>query len=233
MSEGWVCLHRKLLEWEWYDDANTMRLFIHCLLRANHEDKSWRGITIEKGSFITSRDVLSAELGLSVMQIRTALRKLKSTNEITIKTSPQHTVITVINYHKYQSGNQQDNQRVTNKQPTNNQQVTTNNNENNKTRKKKTSKKEKSPPPETWTPPAGLNLKAWAEYVAHREEIKSPMTDLAKTKAANVLVDLTHAHQQACVDKSIANGWKGLFPKEDRFAGKQQPISEIDTVIFE
>lgn len=138
-SDGWICLHRKITEWEWYDDANTFRLFVHCLLVANHEDKKWRGTVIRRGQFISSRAKLSTVLKVSEQQIRTALSKLESTNDITIKGTSQHTVFTVNNYDKYQSINQQSNQlstsESTNDQPTNNQRVTTNNNENNNNNK--------------------------------------------------------------------------------------------------
>jgi len=102
MSSGWISLHRKLLDWEWYDDPNTMRLFIHCLLRANFESTKWRGHDIERGQFITSYATLSSELKLSPKQIRVALDKLKRTGEVASKSSSQHTVITVNNYLKYQ-----------------------------------------------------------------------------------------------------------------------------------
>ncbi len=121
---GWIKLHRKMTEWEWYDDGNTMRLFLHCLLKANHEDKAWRGKVIKRGTFITSIDKLSKELGLTVKQIRVAMTKLKGTNEVANKSTPQHTVITVINYDNYQlegkqkgkqKGKPEDKQRATTK----------------------------------------------------------------------------------------------------------------------
>ena len=34
--------HKKFLDWQWYDNANATRLFIHCLLKANHQDKKWQ-----------------------------------------------------------------------------------------------------------------------------------------------------------------------------------------------
>lgn len=124
MSNGWIKIHRSLLEWEWYDDANVFRLFMHSLIIANHKDKKYRGRVISKGSFLTSRELLSMQTGLSEQQIRTALKKLKSTNELTIKTTSQGTEIQVVNYNKYQTSTNE----ATNEQPTNNQQVTTNKN---------------------------------------------------------------------------------------------------------
>ena len=49
MNQGFILLHRKLLEWEWYTDHNTKMVFIHCLLKANFEKKEWRGVVIERG----------------------------------------------------------------------------------------------------------------------------------------------------------------------------------------
>lgn len=138
--EGWISLHRKFTEWEWYDDLNTKSLFIHCLLKANHKGKKWRGIQVNKGSFITSRNHLSIELNLSEQQIRTALKKLESTNEITIKSTKLNTLISIVNWNKYQDSNQQDNQRATKKQPRSNQRATTTNNDNKENNEKKENK---------------------------------------------------------------------------------------------
>jgi uncharacterized phage protein (TIGR02220 family) len=130
---GWIALHRKFLEWEWYNDHNVKILFLHCLLKANHKEKQWQGLTIERGQFVTGRKKLAKETGLTEQQVRTALQKLNT--EITIKTTNKYSVVTVVNYSIYQDkqeeNNQQNNQQITNKQPTNNQQITTTNNNNN------------------------------------------------------------------------------------------------------
>lgn len=122
---GWIKIHRQILDWEWYSDNNAFRVFMHLILKANHKEKRYKGIELKSGSVITSRDILAFETGLSVQQIRTALDKLKSTNEITIETSTKGTIIQVVNYTKYQLVTSES----TNEQPTNNQQVTTNKNE--------------------------------------------------------------------------------------------------------
>lgn len=122
---GWIKAHRKITKWEWYDDLPTFRLFIHLLLTVNYEEKKWRGITVLPGQIITGRKTLSEQTGLSEMQVRTSLNKLKSTSEITIKTFNKYSIITMVSWDDYQQDNQQTNQQVTNKQPTNNQQITT------------------------------------------------------------------------------------------------------------
>lgn len=132
MTEGWVCLHRKMAKWEWSTDPNTSHLFLHCLIRANYEDTKWRGIEIKRGEFITSYKSLSQDTGLSVQQVRTALKKLISTSNLTSKTTNKYQVISVTNYNKYQDSNKQPNNQITNNQQTNNKQITTDNNNNNK-----------------------------------------------------------------------------------------------------
>jgi len=133
---GWVSFHRQIMKWEWYTDPNTFRLFFHLVLNANHEKGRWKGNDIERGQFITSSDKLASQLDLSRQQIRTAINKLKSTNEITTKPTNKFTLVTVVNYDFYQDDARKVTNKITtkatNEQPTDNQQVTTNNNDNNK-----------------------------------------------------------------------------------------------------
>ena len=128
MSEGWICIHRKMLKWEWYDEPNTAHLFLYCLLRANYEDTEWRGITIKRGSFVTSLAKLAQETGLTIQQVRTSINRLKSTNEITSISTSQNRLITVKNYDLYQDNNNQFNKQLTNEQQTSNKRLTTDNN---------------------------------------------------------------------------------------------------------
>lgn len=130
MVPGYVKLYRQLIDWEWYQDPNTMRLFIHCLIKANYEDKKWKGTLIEAGSFVTSSTVLSEELHLSRAQIRRSIFNLQNTKEIAIKTTNKTTIITVLNWATYQDI--ETNKTTIKKtikqpttQPTNNQQTTT------------------------------------------------------------------------------------------------------------
>lgn len=127
MIGGWVKLHRKFIEWEWYDDINTKVLFIHCLIKANYKDKKWRGNLIEKGSFITSLSHLAQETGLSVRQVRTSLDKLESTGEIDKATTSLNTCITITNYNDYQEVDKV----ATSERQTNDKRATTTKNINN------------------------------------------------------------------------------------------------------
>ena len=102
MNEGWIKLHRSFLEWEWYDDYKTKIVFIDLLLRANHENKTWRGVFIKRGQVFTSVASISANTRLSSKAVRTCLSKLKRTGEVTIETASNGTMITICNYDTYQ-----------------------------------------------------------------------------------------------------------------------------------
>ena len=114
-KEGWISLYRKFLEWEWYDYPTVKIIFLHCLLSANHKTKKWRDISIKRGQFVTRYEKLATLNGLTIQQVRTALEKLASTQEITYQSTRQYSIITVKNYNLYQD---------------NNKQITTNNNDN-------------------------------------------------------------------------------------------------------
>jgi len=144
-SQGWIKLHRKMESWEWYTDIPVKVLFLHLLLKANHAPAKWRGTTVARGELITSAAHLAEETGLSVQQVKTALKKLERTGEISRNATNEYTRIKCCNYSLYQAydGEEQptDNQPLTNGQPTDNQRVTTNKNNKNNNNKKNNKKR--------------------------------------------------------------------------------------------
>lgn len=122
---GFVKIYRSLAGWEWYDDIPTKVVWLHCLIKANWQDKKWHGQTIKRGSFITSTVKLAEETCLSRGQVRRALDKLKSTGEITVKTTNKWTAITVEKYDKYQVSENASDHQATNKRPSNGHQTAT------------------------------------------------------------------------------------------------------------
>ena len=123
-NNSWIKVFRKFREWEWYQDSNTKSVFLELLLTANYEDKRWQGIVVKRGQIITSINHLKIALNknpknpaITTQNIRTSLKRLKSTNELTIQTTTKYTLISINKYNDYQ--------QVTNKL-TNNQQTTNN-----------------------------------------------------------------------------------------------------------
>lgn len=103
---SWVKLYRKITEWEYYKDIPTKVLFIHLMIKVNHEEKEWRGIKINRGEVLTSRSKLSHETGLSEQQVRRAIIHLQNNQQITSKTTSRYTVIKLNSYDCYQQNNQ-------------------------------------------------------------------------------------------------------------------------------
>jgi hypothetical protein len=125
MSEGWIKLHRKFEDWEWFNNSEMVHLFIYLLLNANHEDGKWRGIDIKRGQILTGLHTLNEHTKISIQKLRTCLSKLEKTGEINKQTTNKYSIITIINYDSYQGYQQTTNNRP-NKQLTNNQQTTNN-----------------------------------------------------------------------------------------------------------
>lgn len=136
-QNGFIILPREILNWRWYTNANTLKLFLHLLLRASYTDREIGGVTVRRGQLIAGREALSRETGLSVQEIRTALNRLKSTNDITIESSRQYSMITVVSYEAFQKATN----TSTNEQPTFNQRATNEQPHNKKDNKEKKDKK--------------------------------------------------------------------------------------------
>lgn len=133
--QGWITLHRKLINWGWYPDVNVSRVFVHLLLVANHKQGEFLGTKVKRGQFITSYQKLSNATFLTIKQVRTALRKLESTGDISVRTTNKFTLITVSNYDAYQSDDIEQGQTKgkpkANGGQTEGKQRATNNNDNN------------------------------------------------------------------------------------------------------
>ena len=128
---GWIKIHRKFLDWEWFNKSEAVHLFLYMLIKANHKDAKWQGNDVKRGQFISSLGNISNATGISVQTIRTILKKLEKTNEIEVKSTSQFTIVTICKYECYQDENEQSNKPLTNNQQTTNKRLTTNKNEKN------------------------------------------------------------------------------------------------------
>jgi hypothetical protein len=225
MDFGFIKLHRKITEWEWYSDINTFRIFLHLLLTANFEDKKWKGIDIARGQLITSLEKLAKSTSLSIQQVRTALEKLKSTSEITVKSTSTYTLITLTNYNVYQNkidlintiDNTQDDKRTTNEQQTNNKRITT-------TKEIKEDKEDKED--KKIIIPNFIDQILFDEFLKQRKKDKNPIEGMALKL---ILEDLEKweskkaGNANLAIANTIKGGWKSLIePKENQSFGKQR-----------
>lgn len=109
----YIKLSRKLLDWEWYGNINTCRLFVHMLLKANWKDGKFEGKVIPRGAFVSSIGNLAKETSLTNDEVRTALKHLISTKEVTKQSYSKYTVFTVNNYAEYQDVPKQNPNQIT------------------------------------------------------------------------------------------------------------------------
>ena len=102
----WIKLYRKIGDWEWYQDAKMVHLFVHLMLKASFMDG--RGLS-DSWQLCTSLRVLSKETGLSLQNIRSCIGKLQRTGEITFRALPTHqqSIITICNSDSYQASKRQ------------------------------------------------------------------------------------------------------------------------------
>lgn len=132
---GWIALHRKLTDSAIYSDSTAVHLWIHLLFKANHKDKKFlhagQMIDLKRGQILTGRKVLASEIGANESKIFRLLKVFESEQMIEQQKSNKFSIISILNYEQYQSGEQQTEQQVNSKRTSGEQLVNTNNNENN------------------------------------------------------------------------------------------------------
>lgn len=127
--QGYVKLHRKLLDSRVFKHDGLCRTWIWCLLKATHRQR-WVTISTGKGStevllqpgqFIFGRESAARELGVPPSTIRNWIEKLKNLENLDIKQDRQYSIISIRNWHTYQAqddelgqpiGQQKDSQRT-------------------------------------------------------------------------------------------------------------------------
>lgn len=129
---GWISVHRDLMQKGYYRDSEYVHLWIHLLLTANHEDKEFlfngKIMRVKRGQLVTGRKELSRVTSIDENKVYRILKTLKSEQQIEQQKTNKFTVITVVNYDKYQGAEQQNEQQVNSKRTASEQQVNTNNN---------------------------------------------------------------------------------------------------------
>lgn len=85
-NNGFVKIPRSILDWEWYDHPDVLRMYLHLKLKVNFAAGKWQGLNIEIDEHITSLSKLSSGLGMSEFKVRESLKKLEESG--TIKRTP-------------------------------------------------------------------------------------------------------------------------------------------------
>jgi biotin operon repressor len=125
MDNGWISLHRKLLDNPIYKNPAWLSVWITLLLLASHKEKDdfiWNGkiLKLNKGQFITGRKNLKELTNIPETTIERALTYLeKSGHQIEQQKTTKFRLITILNWDKYQKLDiKSDNRRTTDGQQT-------------------------------------------------------------------------------------------------------------------
>lgn len=108
MHIGWVKIHRSITE-HWLYKEKPFCMFgawIDLLLMANHEDRKFplgdKIITIKRGQMVTSFRSLSERWGWGMGRVKRFLNLICVDNMISINSTTNGTLLTIVNYDVYQ-----------------------------------------------------------------------------------------------------------------------------------
>ncbi len=211
---GFIKIYRTITEWEWADDPNVMVLWVHLLTRANYKPNKYRGHTIPAGGLVYGHGAFAKHTGLTIKQIRTAMKKLENSKNVAVNRAGFFSVVTISDWCLYQSVKEERaGNRAVKGQSRGSQGAVL------KELKKGRSKEDNPLPP-------FIQNDVWEDFKKHRG---SNFTKLAQSKIINQLTEW-HAegyNANDILNMSIMNGWKGVFkPKHERKI-KNDPKDEL------
>ncbi|MBS7531844.1 hypothetical protein IC619_015330 [Hazenella sp. IB182353] len=199
--EGWVKLHRKILQSDMYRTLNSKQrdVLMTILLMANHKENQWeyKGEihTAKPGQFVTSVKSIKENCAKDVTEqnIKTTLKKLETWGFLTNKSTKTGRLITVVNWGLYQDTsketNQDINQDLTENQPTSNQELTTNKNVKNEQECKQQQPREPKP-----------KLIEQKDVVAVQDQFEKIFNLNITPKSAVNLINLSNKHEKTIED---------------------------------
>lgn len=94
-----------------------------------------------------------------------------------------------------------------------------------KSRKENNNEKDTEPLP-LELPHGELFKRSWIEWVNYRTKTKKRLSRFAQEKQLDLLRGLSEDDAVACINRSIANDWQGLFPEKP---GNSKPFRKILT----
>lgn len=101
-ASNWIKLYRKMINWHWYMDSQIVHLYVHCLLKGSLVYVP----TIDRYvcQFETNRCQLHRETNISIQSIKTCIKKLTSTKEISFekKSTTKNSLVTICERDDYE-----------------------------------------------------------------------------------------------------------------------------------
>ena len=131
MNNGWITLHRKLINSPVFKDPLALKLWIYLLLSANHKDGEYmlgnQVIKIPKGSLMAGRVSLQKHTDINQHKIDRLLKLFVNLKIVEQQTFSKYRLISITKWDLYQNREQQ----LSSSRAAVEQQLSTNNNVNN------------------------------------------------------------------------------------------------------
>ncbi len=128
MTDGWIKLNRSICDSAVFADAEVLKLWIWILCNAAYEEHdtiySGRAVHLNEGELITSRKELSQKLRTAESKAYRTLQLLQELGNVNIKSNNKFTLVSVVNWGKFQGKTKAANsKRTANEQQTNNKRT--------------------------------------------------------------------------------------------------------------
>lgn len=126
---GWLKLHRSLSDHPIASDPQSLSVWIHLLMLANHVETkrqiNGRIVTLSPGQLIASRKSLSVKTGVQESKVERVLKMLQNEQQIEQHGTSKYRVISIVNWDSHQGGEQQNEQQMNNTRTAREQQMNT------------------------------------------------------------------------------------------------------------
>lgn len=241
--QGWVSLHREILEKAIWTESTTEQkvILITLLLLANHKEKEWEWkgdrYKARPGQFVTSLQSIAKKSGkgITIQNVRTAIKRFEKYEFLTNESTNKNRLITIVNWEVYQDKTKQLTSKPTSNQQATNKQLTTNNNDNNDNKKNTSSNQDsiESDFEKLWKLYPNKKGKA-AALKAYKRAIKKGTTN-------KQIQDGIVAYKKHIVEKGIEQdyqkhgstffnqeSWNDTYSTEKQNAGSSSSIPYLD-----
>jgi len=103
-SQNFIKLDRRILDNKVMKDSLSFHLFVYCILMAEWQTVNDNGVTVPRGSFMTTTNEIAEDLHCSYRNVRTRLHNLSKIEAgyLTNQRIGNRLMITVVHYDKWQ-----------------------------------------------------------------------------------------------------------------------------------
>lgn len=222
--QGFILLHRQITESAVFKNPNLLKFWIYCLCKVSHKEHTTmvglQEVNLQKGQFVFGRKVASTELNFTESSTYKYLKTLEKMQMISINSNNKFSVVSVINWGKFQTDKQESNNKVTttqqqdnNKATTKKQQSNTNNNDNNVDNVDNDKKKDKDVLPDKSDDIISFFESIWILIPSHKNDVKKNIKPVRRKELYNI----GYERIKVACDKYLSGTKEGFRHKRDNF----------------